>query len=28
VLKYLVTWYSRNLMFPKRSKLFQVIDGV
>jgi hypothetical protein len=25
VLKYLVTWYSSNLMAPKRSKLFQVM---
>jgi hypothetical protein len=25
VLKYLVTWYLRNLMAPKRSKLFQVM---
>jgi transposase InsO family protein len=25
VLKYLVMWYSRNLMAPKRSKLFQVM---
>jgi hypothetical protein len=25
VLKYLVMWYSRNLMAPKKSKLFQVM---